>query len=743
MNDFGARKSLPEGGAAAHRSTLQRQPNHPMFEQERIHIDMKSTLNQFMKRKPLILAVALLTFIPTLLFVLFSTPLYRSKALIQIGIGSTRTLPYRDAADSSDAVSGMESFLRTQEQILGSTALYERVKKRLKAGSYTMKTEGVISRNKLSIRKLPDSQLFEISYLAPSPALAARTVNVLVEEYIKRDSEARQEVRDKERQTLRRELEAMEKQIQLSEQELVQYAQQHMIDTLDKGQSDPIQQKLAMFDQLVVGADAELASARANLNGIEKIVQQQLPEKFITPVIQTLTIRLLELEHALAALRVTYGKDWPAVVQKQSEIETIREQLKQEKAAALAQSVRQAQLELRTVENRYEVLTALRAEQAASLERVQKASIRYNALRRETETNRKLYEALLERFKQSGVIAGFSFGNVQVIEPGQVDSRQASPNVLWNLTLGAFLSLALGICAAIFAEFCNNSPATMTEAEQLLALPGLGTVPLIKRSSAPHLFRKKNDRLARLPIPDRQLLPSPGSPNGDGRIARELREQIRNICASILLSRSERAPKVIVFTSAVPGEGKTTLISHVGMALAENGLKTLLVEADLRKPDLSKLFGIGSEAGLSLYLSGHVNPMPQINPTSNPNLFVVAAGPTAPNPMALLNSERMQSFLRESAASFTFVLLDGPPLLAFADPRILCSRADGAVLVVKAGSTTNKALHRAKALLESSGTEIFGMILNGAELDDSGSSYYSYYEDASHRTTITLPPQSS
>jgi capsular exopolysaccharide synthesis family protein len=176
----------------------------------------------------------------------------------------------------------------------------------------------------------------------------------------------------------------------------------------------------------------------------------------------------------------------------------------------------------------------------------------------------------------------------------------------------------------------------------------------------------------------------------------------------------------------LPGEGKTTVVAEIGRALAQSGAKTLLVEADMRKPALAGLFGVAEDRALSLYLSGHVT-SPFIFETEQPNLLVIPAGPNPPNPLALLGSERMNTFLRAATEQFRFVLLDTPPVLAVADARILSARTDGVVLVSRARSTSKNLVSRAKAVLENSGANVLGLVLTHVDLRDVEGAYYRHY----------------
>jgi capsular exopolysaccharide synthesis family protein len=184
-----------------------------------------------------------------------------------------------------------------------------------------------------------------------------------------------------------------------------------------------------------------------------------------------------------------------------------------------------------------------------------------------------------------------------------------------------------------------------------------------------------------------------------------------------------------MISSATPGEGKTTLMASLGQAFADAGNRTLLVEADMRKPALSKILGIPNDGGLSLFLSGHLSPLPVIHNTSTPNLLAVSAGPRAPSPMTLLSSEKLDFFLKEMTSSFQFILLDTPPILSFADARILSFKVDGVVLIVRAEHTPKKMIRRARSLLDQSGANVLGMVLNRAPRSGLEASYYRYYRE--------------
>ena len=205
-------------------------------------------------------------------------------------------------------------------------------------------------------------------------------------------------------------------------------------------------------------------------------------------------------------------------------------------------------------------------------------------------------------------------------------------------------------------------------------------------------------------------------------------EDVRTVCASLLLSRSGRPPRTLLVTSAAPGEGKTTLAAALAQTLADTGAGTLLVDCDVRRGRLGSVFGIASDGGLTLYLAGHLAPAPTIHATAHDNLFVVTAGPSAPNPPALLGSDRMKAFLTEMMSSFQFVILDAPPVMPLADARVLAHMVEGIILVVRAGRAPKSMIRRACLSLESAGGTVLGAVLNGMDAHGPNSPYH-YYRD--------------
>jgi polysaccharide biosynthesis transport protein len=702
-------------------------PPDPRVDDGEGAVAIRRLFGRVLRRKNLILAVFLIVVIPAAVGTWLSTPLFRSVALVQVNADSVQLVPYRDVAETGATGANFENYMGTQDQILRGAGLRTRVAQRLETDFAGQPAAEEVAQLgvRFEIRKIEKSQIFELSYLAPHPQVAATVVNLFAEEYMKQNAEMRQATRRKAEEELTKEMDTLKVRLQLSEKDLMAYAQKYDIVSLEQGQVDPLQDRLSFFNQSVSESQKQLGDARVAAQTLERATTADFPQRLVSEQIRTLEGRLLELEQELTTLRSTFGEKWPAVVEKSNEAALVREQLQREKAATLASHLEQAQLDLASAEARHNVSLQALGEQKDLVNRFHDASIEYNILRREVDTNRNLYDGLLERLRQTGVMTGFQFGNIQVLEPGRPNAQVYSPRLVWNLAIASLLGLALGICLVIALESWDTSITSPDEVEQLALLPSLGSLPLMTAA------------VAALPGPRRRLLPWPkagAKPNTlaaalapDAALPFEVTESVRSICASLLLSRSDATPRVLVVTSATHSEGKTTVVSHLGRAFADAGVKTLLIEADLRKPDLSKAFGIGNESGLSLYLSGHVSPWPKIHETDVPNLFLAAGGPVPPNPAALLHSDRLGQFLQAATEEYQIVVMDAPPLLAMADARILGSQADGVVLVVRAGSTGVNLVRRARRLLDGAGANILGLVLNAWVPDRSELTDYGHY----------------
>lgn len=691
-------------------------------------LDPRRVLATVIRRKYQVLLVALLAVVPVAIATYLTKPLYRSVLLLQINPESARILPFRDVTDLIGGTQDFELYMKTQDQILRSPSMAARVAARLKERKDAADNPDVRGfPSGLEILRIPNSQLVNVAYVASDPTLAADIVNLYGEEYIKQHFEAKQATRDKAEAFLRKELAQLKEKLEVSERESIDYGQKNRLNT-----ENLVQQKLAFVTQQVSDVETEMITAKTRLERLADASLEKFPPSLVTPNISQLESRLLVLQQELTDLLTRFDENWPGVIRKREEIKLVTRQLREEKEQVLSQQLQSAQADYRGIERKYEMLVKKRSEQENLAEQLTNASVQANILKREAETNQQLYNGLMERLKQTSVTAGLEFGNINIVEPGKVNRVAYGPKVWWNLSLALFFGLALGVGVALVRDYWDRSIGSLQEVEQTLLLPALGVIPMVRELSRGQnggLLKGKGDN----GLPALSIRPVAGNGSVE-KLSPVAREAFRTVCASILLS-SSNVPRTILVTSAVPGEGKTTLVAELGKAFAESGARTVLLELDLRKPVLAARLGIAGHSGASLFLAGHTpdSELPAVQASRFENLYVIPSGPKPPNPIALLNSDRLTHLLAGLKKDFKFILIDSPPALTVADAWVIGAKVDGVVLVMRAHQTPKDLIRRAQFQMTNAGARFLGCTLNGiAPTHSYGSSYPQYYQGGSY-----------
>src|SRR5208282_5202999 len=335
-----------------------------------------------------------------------------------------------------------------------------------------------------------------------------------------------------------------------------------------------------------------------------------------------------------------------------------------------------------------------------------------------------LYEGLLTKLKEAGISAGLRSSNIRVVDPAMIPSSPSRPAKARNVALAFLVGLVGGIGLALMREYLDNTVKTPDDIESLSRLPSLAVVPQFvgsdgsgkKKKGLFQGFASSNGHQRRIELVAQHLPKS------------QMSEAFRALRTALLLSRPDHPPQVILVTSALPREGKTTAAANLAVTLAQLGDKTVLVDADLRKPGIGRLLnlGTGKYAGLSSYLAGVssldlvIVPHPAI-----PNLAAIPTGPLPPNPADLLSSHRLTDAIAELRTKYKFIVMDSPPIMAATDAVILSVQADGVLLVVRSGETPKEAFTRTRDLLTSVKSRLLGVILNA--VDASAPDYYYSY----------------
>ena len=348
--------------------------------------------------------------------------------------------------------------------------------------------------------------------------------------------------------------------------------------------------------------------------------------------------------------------------------------------------------------------------------------VQYQILQHDAESNKQLYDGLLQKLKEAGITAGLKSGNIRIVDPALTPSSPSRPQKARNILLAFLVGLVGGVGLALFREYLDNTVKSPDDVESLTGLPSLAVVPSLPGLNGNYSRRSKGAAALQAASGPRVELLSYVQPKS------QISEAFRALRTSLLLSQADHPPQVILVTSALPREGKTTAAVNLAVTLAQLGDRTLLMDSDLRKPGVRRALNltIGKEAGLSSYLAG-VSSLDEVltpHPTIS-NLEALTTGPVPPSPADLLSSHRMREAIAELRLRFKFIVIDSPPVMAATDAVILSALTDGVLLVVRSGETPKEAFTRTRDLLMAVKCRMLGVVLNA--VDSSAPDYYYSY----------------
>jgi capsular exopolysaccharide synthesis family protein len=566
----------------------------------------------------------------------------------------------------------------------------------------------------LEVNLIRSSRLVEVRYESNDPKLAADIANAVASNYIEANFRKKYESTMQAQEWMAEQLRELKHKMEKSHGALVEYERSNQIFALSEGQNVTVQ-KLGELSHELTLAESERIARESQVQLVKSRRLDDLPAVAQNGFVQSLQQRLAELRDQYAETRATYGPRFPKVQQLERQIEEVQSQLEREKQ----QVANRIESEYQGALRREQLLRKAVDQQKAEANVMNARLVEYNLLKREYETNQQLYESLLQRLKEAGVSAGLRSNNVHVVDRARPPLAPIRPRRTLNVMLSAVVGLVLGCVLALFNDYLDNSVKTPEEVEQLVNLPALGLVPSI--ASVNGASRRALPGVA--PRASGSELATVAQPHS------VVSEAYRALRTSILLSTSKHPPQVILITSGQPREGKTTTALNLAITLAQRGDRVVLIDSDLRRPRVHRAFHIGNEVGLSSFLAGtlSIDQLPRAV-AKVPNLFVITAGPTPPNPAELLSSEPITLLFSELRRQFDFVILDSPPTITVADSMILAAHADGVILVAHGGVTTRESLRHTRKLIASTNARIIGVVLNNVDIRSADYRYYySYY----------------
>src|SRR5438874_1617669 len=721
-------------------------------------LDFRAYARILRKRFSTVLIVFFLVFAVTLIATLKEKPVYRAQVLLEIQKENPDIPTIKDLYEL-ESVS--DSYLKTQYSILASESVARQVidqlhldtlpefnrpkwwqlGKRLslprkqtfaldpvRPGQDPEVYQRVLERfqGRLTIDPVSRSRLVNVRFDSNDAQLSARIANTLAENYIDQNLDARWKATQKAADWLSQQLVGVKAKLEKSEEQLQDYARHNGLVFLetDKGASENVaNERLQQLQEELTKAQTERYQKEALYRLVQAGDYGSLPGVVENKLIQDLSERLADLKRELAQLSTKFNAEYPRVKEIQSQIDEIEGTLKEERQRAADKITNEYFAALRRESLVKEALDG----QQKQVNLIAEKAVQYNILKREVETNKQLYEGLLQRLKEAGVSASLKASNIRIVDPADPPAKPAKPRIPLNLAVGVLLGLGLGISTAFLQERLDDTLKGADDVERLFGLPALALIPSVHHLNGDRSsVRKLLDSASTLRSSQHGTASTPGAYwhriDQGGKPQAALVEAFRSLRASVLLSTADHPPGSLLVTSTQPGEGKTTVATNLALSLAQLGQRVLLVDADLRFPSLQSLFGMREKLGLVSYLTGQQDWREAVRPSGSSGLDLLLCGPVPPNPAELLSSKSMGAFLVSAKSEYAFVILDSPPLLTLADIRILASLVDGVLLVVKSGATPREQVMQSQSSIRTAGANLIGVVLNIVSLHTNG--YY-------------------
>ncbi len=721
-------------------------------------IDIADLLRVISRHKTLIFFITAVIALITLLYTLSITPIYRATTSIKIDTEADKLAHYDDVFAEKNIDS--QTFHQTQYDLIKSHKLARRVINKLdleekfkeqasirpfysdavdsiknnfsKITAYLSgaasvvipkESERIVKNNlgkkpieiqfinNLTVSPSKRSNVVKIHFDSFDPLIAASAANTLVDQFIEMNLEGMSESSSYAKQYLTEQLALTKSKLEASETHLVKYAKEKQIIKTDTKDS-LVSSALDMLNDAYTQAQKELIYAESEFRQRHKVSGDI--RMLDNTVIQNLKTQRSSLETKYKQQLQIYKPAFPAMIELKKQINETQRQIKVELNNIKRKSQGDLQARFYSAREKVRMLgEKLELKKAALLSQRDK-SIGYGTLQREVETNRQLYDNLLQRMKEVGIAGGVVSNNISVVDPAFVPYKKFKPNTSRNVLIGSLLGLMLGLAIAFLRERLDDRIRTVEQLESLSDLPVLGIFPFVKKKHRPN---------SAVILENRHSVEA---------------EAFRSLITNLGYIDSDGLPKILHITSAAPSEGKSNTAINAAIVMAESNKSVLLIDADLRKPKVDQYLKTTHKHGLTNYLSGHHDILDIIIPSSVDGLDLVTAGAPAPSPSQLLSDDRMLELLEYAATKYDHIVIDSPPVLGLADALILANRSNATLFVVASNETKKAHIADAIKRLHLGYANIIGFVLTKAK--SSKKDYYSYdnYYGYSNNETVKL-----
>ena len=562
----------------------------------------------------------------------------------------------------------------------------------------------------VQVRTVQGSRITEVTYSSPNPEFAALVANTLVQAYLEKSLDMKIDATHRSLDWLTSKAEVERVKLQASEKKLQTYMEKNNLVTLEDRVSI-IPEALTQLGRELISAESRTKEQKLLYDKVRAVAGDLDAAENVLAVseggaLDVLRGQILRAEQMNMELSSKYGAKHPMMLKAVADLNILKDKRRQE-INRIIQKIRNQYELARSNEN--SIRDQLNQTKSMALGLNEKY-VGYSVLKREIDTNRQLYDALLAKIKDQSVSGESQPVNIGIVENAKVPQSPARPMVMLNLFLGLVIGLFGGVGVAFFIDHQDIRIKAAEDVTDILKVPTLGSIT----------FNRVAGNMKEI------VRTSPRS---------EFTENYNALRTTLLLSAADLPPRHILISSSIAGEGKTTTATNLALTMAKAGSRVLLIDADLRKPTLHKVFKLNNQAGLSSYLAGSGDKS-ILNKGSHENLVVIPAGPTPANPYELLNSNRMAALLNNPGKDFDIIICDSPPILSVADSRVLCQFFDGMIVVARAGLTTYPMIQKSIRLVREVKGEILGVVVNAVQTRDQ--EYYGYY---SNYLEVTAKPE--
>lgn len=694
-----------------------------------------------LKRRLLIAAIIAGSVAIGVALALLAKPMYSATATVEI---AREVAPVVELGDRAKAPANDPEFYQTQYSLLASRSLAERVVDSLRLGQDLdfLSNYGEVAaeslpqdrqaRRELAVARVMDgteivpvrlSSIVNIRFNSANPDMAAKIANSLAQNFIQSSLARRYEASSYARNFLQQRLGEIRQRLEESERQAVGYAgRNQLIDITPPGRGTDTanQTQQTLSGATLAEANSSLARARAERIAAESRYRRatsQPVEALSNSAVNQLRGQRADLAAQYARLLTNFGPEYPPALALNAQIRELDRQIGSEtgRISTTVSGSLQAQYQ-EAVQNEQQLASLVERLKGNVLDQRER-SIQLNIYQRDVDTNRALYDALLQQYKEIGIAGGIGTNNISVVDSAKAPSQPYSPNLPLNMVLSLLIGAVLGALLALLLEQIEDAAVLPEEFEQKLGVPLIGSIPRIDKDDNPV-----------------DLLGDPKTP---------LSESYLSALTALRFSTTHGTPLSIVVTSSQAGEGKTTTSFAIASNLARVGKRVLLIDFDMRNPSVHKLNGLSNEAGTSNLLVGEGTLQQLTHRLDLPLLDIITAGPIPPNPAELLAGDAVEKLLVQALETYQHIVIDAPPILGLADAPLLARMAEGTVFVMEAGRTKVSQARIAVRRVTAVNATIIGAILTKLSRDATGYGYgygydYDYGDKGSRRSEPEL-----